>query len=168
MCQANLVSGLWLWFFGTSIFLFVFLQRGLKSSIRICLCPLQACSQLSWSPLTLFTSKLSCCISYLSPTNFPAAAVLFPFPQHSCHQLCWLEDLFVLSFFIACWVSRTVQVVLPVQSHPSRTLTSPKRNILLQSDVPLWNSAAFSVEKQDISFLFWFLFSHFSHLPSCC
>lgn len=47
-------------------FLFVFLQRGLKSSIRISLCPLQTCPQLSWSPSTLFTSKLSHCLLSLS------------------------------------------------------------------------------------------------------
>lgn len=79
-----MVSALWVWFFGTSIFVFVFLQRGLKSPIQISLCPSQACSQLAQSLFVPFTCKLSCCLSSLYPT----AACSFPFPQHFHNQFC--------------------------------------------------------------------------------
>lgn len=73
---------IWYQAYGCGSFLFVFLQRGLKSSIRICCCPLQACSQFLWSPSTFFTSKLSCYLSSLS-NRPPNSSGFVPFsPAH--------------------------------------------------------------------------------------
>lgn len=73
-----MAPGLWVWFFGTRL-LFVFLQRGLKSSISTSLCPLQTCSRCSLSRSMLFISRLSCCLFSLSSRR-PSRGGFVPFP----------------------------------------------------------------------------------------
>lgn len=83
MCKVNLVSALWVWFFCTNILVFAFLQGGLKSPMRFPSVPPGPAHNL-YSPSVLFTCKLSCCLSSLSPT----AVCWFPFPQHFHHLFC--------------------------------------------------------------------------------
>lgn len=160
---------IWYQAYGCGSFLFVFLQRGLKSSIRISRCPLQACSQFLWSPSTFFTSKLSWCLSSLS-NRPPNSSGFIPFsPAHPSPAL--QTGRLVCALILRGLLSFTDTSGSPAGPvHPSQPLTSPKRHIYIIASE--WCSfvklVAFSVEKQDISFLFWFLSSHFPLLPRCC